>query len=1586
MRILLPGTKLIPERLSMLRIYEIIRLLSLIISCLPLWASVAHGGSLSSVTPSGASSLVTIYINGTGFNTTAGNNEVAFTSTTGGTITVVPTAVTTIDSTIGLRRLTVKVPESTPVGRAALSVRNKVNQELSSGISVEILEISLSAVTSATVGSANLNVRIIGSANCQFIAGKTRAAFGTGVTVNSTTVESTNSLVANITISSTAAIGSRSVGVVTNTQTAIRSGAFTITETISSNTAPVISPVGNPTLDEGTTRNITVSAVDAEGDSMTLSASFVPTLPTFVGFTDNGNGTGVLSLSPDYTKSGNYNVTITATDSKGASSSSTVTVTVTNVNRPPVLEPIGSQDVSEVSPLNFQIRGSDPDGDVLTYMATGLPTGSGFDQGSRTFYWTPEYNQAGPYQVTFSVSDGIASAEQVVRIAVANTNRPPSLDLIGNQSVREGDSLVLQVGGSDPDEDQLSYSASGLPEGAAFDPASRTFSWTPGYNQSGTHTVMLTISDGSLTASQSVDIAVADVNRPPSLNPIGDQTVSEGGLLEFQVSGSDPDGDELTYTVTGLPAGAAFDTATHTFSWTPAYDQGGTHTVTFSVSDGTDSAGQSAKIDVAGANRPPLLSHIDDQNVSEGGLLQLTVSGSDTDEDPITYSAVDLPQGASFDPVSKNFSWTPGYDQAGDHHVTFSVSDGMASAGQTIKITVGDTNRAPLITTTGVPSGRVDQAYNTQILAQDQDGDTLTYTLLQWPAGMVIDAATGRLTWRPLISHIGDHTVDVRVEDGRGGGTSRAFPLPVPDTIPPSVLLNAPKEAIPGATFTATADAADNIGIASVTIDIDGEPSLVLDGPPYRRDVTLPAVLPVGSTMGISVVARDSSGNTAEANSSVVIIAVPDTTPPTIVCNIPPQITRGSTVLLTGVSSDNVGISRNAFYANGELIGAVPGTNPAITYQVPTDVGSTVVFACEAEDFSGNSSRAEASSAVTDIPDETPPEVTLSLPQSVEDGGTVEITPQISDDIGVAHVDVYVNHILVGSYNLPPDGSLNVSLPPGLEPGMDALVEVSVTDFSGNVTTQSQYVSVTETSLPDRGVIVGEVYDDTTGLPLAGAIVIYTGSDGSNISALTDSRGKYSIIANAGNGRLAITKEGHTEVDRPGIIVEANTGREVFDARLTPLSTISSPVSAVLGGAINTPLNLITSWVWMKNYRVWEANRKVFIYPENWIEPELRNDNTSFFKDLEIELLIPSGALSSDRSLTVTQISPQGLHGLLPVGWSPLGVVEIAPGGIRFQSSVTLSVPNPLGLTPAEVSPGPPEAGVILAVWDEQAHAWRSVGDAALSGDGVSINGEISASGQYAFLLPDTLPQPPPAPLAGDLVQGALPGAIPQDVTTAVSPQPKIIFYKPGVHSDVGLSISATSPVPSGTPVLSKITEEYNFYSGAKINTESYVQDIILYNYRLAEGPAVAGYPVTPSYTFEPLTLEKGIITVDVVAPPEGPREVALIGPAGGTITAPAGEAITVPPGAVPDFIPVEIVPLSLTGSAITLPAGFNLAGAISLSLGGNVLSLPASISVPIPSTLTGAGQFLLVKAAEIQGETRLVLVGAARVENGIYI
>jgi len=56
------------------------------------------------------------------------------------------------------------------------------------------------------------------------------------------------------------------------------------------------------------------------------------------------------------------------------------------------------------------------------------------------------------------------------------------------------------------------------------------------------------------------------------------------------------------------------------------------------------------------------------------------------------------------------------------------------------------------------------------------------------------------------------------------------------------------------------------------------------------------------------------------------------------------------------------------------------------------------------------------------------------------------------------------------------------------------------------------------------------------------------------------------------------------------------------------------------GEALRLPAEAAWQWKWMRSYRVWEANRQVFLYPENWLRPELRTDKTNFFQELEDEL------------------------------------------------------------------------------------------------------------------------------------------------------------------------------------------------------------------------------------------------------------------------------------------------------------------------------------------------------------------------------
>ena len=74
-------------------------------------------------------------------------------------------------------------------------------------------------------------------------------------------------------------------------------------------------------------------------------------------------------------------------------------------------------------------------------------------------------------------------------------------------------------------------------------------------------------------------------NHPPVLTAIS-TTVGATQNLSFVISATDPDGDSLTYSATGLPTGATFDPATRMFTWKPTTDQLGTFNVVFKVRDG----------------------------------------------------------------------------------------------------------------------------------------------------------------------------------------------------------------------------------------------------------------------------------------------------------------------------------------------------------------------------------------------------------------------------------------------------------------------------------------------------------------------------------------------------------------------------------------------------------------------------------------------------------------------------------------------------------------------------------------------------------------------------------------------------------------------------------------------------------------------------------------------------------------------------------------------------------------------------------------------------------------------------------------
>ncbi len=182
------------------------------------------------------------------------------------------------------------------------------------------------------------------------------------------------------------------------------------------------------------------------------------------------------------------------------------------------------------------------------------------------------------------------------------TNTAPTLDLIGNKTVDEGQTLSFVVTATDLDGDTLTYSASNLPSGASFDANTRTFTWTPTYGDAGNYNdIEFTVTDDGSPIEldlELITISVGNINRAPIVTAEETHEVLEGNTLSFTVSKSDPDGDSTVFNVPTLPSGASFSTATGQFSWTPTLAQSGIYIITFTSTD-NGSPAETGSIDVS---------------------------------------------------------------------------------------------------------------------------------------------------------------------------------------------------------------------------------------------------------------------------------------------------------------------------------------------------------------------------------------------------------------------------------------------------------------------------------------------------------------------------------------------------------------------------------------------------------------------------------------------------------------------------------------------------------------------------------------------------------------------------------------------------------------------------------------------------------------------------------------------------------------------------------------------------------------------------------------------------------------------------
>jgi hypothetical protein len=521
-----------------------------------------------------------------------------------------------------------------------------------------------------------------------------------------------------------------------------------------------------PTTASGTEAQLVtfgVAASDSVDSSETIGLklfSISPGLPSgqgtdavFTPVSHVGAVEGSVSFTPGCMDHGSYKLIFQATDGVNTVNAST-TLTIADADCPPVFAPITPPVFQVGQPGSFVVNATDPDGDTISYAMDAVtsprvPNGTpSFDGPTHTFSWTPLPGDSGTFQVTFHAHAGAADTNTTVAVTVTG-NSPPVLRLPGPQAFAEGTLGSFTVSATDPDGDPVTLAFGGLmptpTQAAGFDARTGTFSWRPGYIDAGNYTATFSATDGQhAPVNGTVSIVVANTDRAPTLSvsPAGTmKSIGAGMTLDFSIHADDPDPDDtLTWTVIKVPPNATVSGSggVRSVSFTPTPDQGslaGTPVdFIFAVSDGHIQTSLTVTVVVLTQNRPPVFTPVAPQTVAEGHTLSFEVSASDPDGQALVYSALALPRGASFDPATRTFTFTPGCDAAdnagGRTSASFAVSDGIDRATMDVALTVTGTVLRLSPPSLSFPTTRVGSAAAPLAVTVQNGGSAAGFTVL----------------------------------------------------------------------------------------------------------------------------------------------------------------------------------------------------------------------------------------------------------------------------------------------------------------------------------------------------------------------------------------------------------------------------------------------------------------------------------------------------------------------------------------------------------------------------------------------------------------------------------------------------------------------------------------------------------------------------------------------------------------------------------------------------------------------------------------------------------------------------------------
>ncbi|MDP8240176.1 MAG: putative Ig domain-containing protein [Candidatus Hatepunaea meridiana] len=166
------------------------------------------------------------------------------------------------------------------------------------------------------------------------------------------------------------------------------------------------------------------------------------------------------------------------------------------------------------------------------------------------------------------------------------------------------------------------------------------------------------------------------------------------------------------------------------------------------------------------AQDDPTIRSIENKSILTDQLFEYTIIVDDADIETITFSSLNLPEGAELNQKTGRFSWTPNKSQIGDFIITFTVNDAEGHTNSIdFKVTVNPVLHNPVFSEIGNKVIDIDKELSFTLKATDEDGDIVIFSCPNPPKDATLNATTGVFTWTPTVGQEGKHLLTFIVSD-----------------------------------------------------------------------------------------------------------------------------------------------------------------------------------------------------------------------------------------------------------------------------------------------------------------------------------------------------------------------------------------------------------------------------------------------------------------------------------------------------------------------------------------------------------------------------------------------------------------------------------------------------------------------------------------------------------------------------------------------------------------------------------------------------------------------------------------------------